>query len=195
VSLVLVTPPTTEPLGLAGAKLHLRLEPGFTDDDDLVTVLIKAAREYVEADIHRGILPQAWRLTLDRFPCGDTLDLQATDVTSITSATYVAPDGSVTAFTAYALDTDAFPARIIRDYGTMWPATRVQRNAVTIAFVLGLAADSDSVPASITAAMKLLIGNWYENREALVESRFALEVPFSVTALLSPFRRLAAEFA
>jgi uncharacterized phiE125 gp8 family phage protein len=194
-SLVLVTAPTVEPLSLDDAKLHLRLEPDFTDDDDLVTALIQAAREHVESKTHRALLPQAWRLRRDCFPCGDEMSLEASDVTAVTSFTYVDPSGVSTDFSAYALDTDAMPARILRNYGSSWPATRVQRNAIAVTFTRAMAPDADNLPQQIKAAMKLLVGTWYENREAFVESRFALEVPFSVDALLSPYVRLAAGMA
>ena len=50
---------------------------------------------------------------------------------------------------------------------------------------------ASTVPTSIKQAMLLLIGHWYENREAMVESKFAAsltEAPYVVEALLSPHR-------
>lgn len=48
------------------------------------------------------------------------------------------------------------------------------------------------VPAGIKAAMKLLLGGWYEHRESIVDARFAQAVPFTVDALLTPFRVMEA---
>ena len=48
------------------------------------------------------------------------------------------------------------------------------------------------MPEAIKHAMKLLIAHWYQNREAFVESRFALEVPFAVRSLLFQHRVLEA---
>jgi hypothetical protein len=42
------------------------------------------------------------------------------------------------------------------------------------------------VPAAIKAAMLLLIGHLYENRE-LVDMKQMYQVPFGVKALLAPF--------
>jgi hypothetical protein len=40
----------------------------------------------------------------------------------------------------------------------------------------------------VKAAMLLLIGNWYENRESVVIGDTAVAVPFAVEALLQPYR-------
>ena len=62
----LITPPALEPVSLADAKAHLRLD---TDDDDqLVTAAIVAARVHVEALTRRLLIEQGWRVYLDRWP-------------------------------------------------------------------------------------------------------------------------------
>jgi uncharacterized phiE125 gp8 family phage protein len=192
-SLVRTTAPTTEPLSLAEARLHLRLEDDFDDDNDLITSLITTARVHVEKTINQPVLSQAWRLKLDCFPCDDVIALGMPGVSTVDSFMYVDPTGANVNFSSFTLDSDAFPSRVVRSYGIAWPATREQRNAITVSFTCaGLATDELE---TIKAAMKLLIANWYENREALVEARYALEVPFSVTALLAPYRRPAMEMA
>ncbi len=55
-----------EPVTLAEAKLHLRLE--IDDDDALVTTLITAARRYCETAIRAALVSQSWTLMLDSFP-------------------------------------------------------------------------------------------------------------------------------
>ena len=45
-----------------------------------------------------------------------------------------------------------------------------------------------NVPASIKVAMKLLIGNWYENREAVVVGTTNAMLELGVRALLDPYR-------
>jgi len=196
-SLVRIVAPAEEPITLDEARLHLRLDADFTDDDPLVGTLIQAAREYVESDTHRALLPQTWRLTRDAFPCENALSLEASDVASVTSFSYVDATGAPTPFAAYILDADATPARVVRNFGTTWPNARVQRNAVVVEFERQMAADPSGIPAKIKAAMKLLVGHWYENREAvLVDSRAAgITVPLAVDALLAEYRRPAAGIA
>lgn len=61
----LVTAPTLEPLTLAEAKNHLRLEESF--DDTTVMALITAARQYIEKVCWRGLLVQQWELARPSF--------------------------------------------------------------------------------------------------------------------------------
>lgn len=56
----------SEPLDLATAKNFLRVE--ITDDDDLITALITAARLRCEAINTRSFITTTWQLTLDYFP-------------------------------------------------------------------------------------------------------------------------------
>lgn len=64
--LTLVTPPAVEPVSLAEAKAHLRLE--IDDDDDLVSALISAARQKCESRLTRAFVTSGWRFTTDGFP-------------------------------------------------------------------------------------------------------------------------------
>jgi Phage gp6-like head-tail connector protein len=64
--LVQVTPPAIEPVTLAEAKQHARIE--YPDDDALVAVLITAARRYCETAIRAAFITQTWTLYLDSFP-------------------------------------------------------------------------------------------------------------------------------
>ncbi|HVW36055.1 MAG TPA: head-tail connector protein [Pirellulales bacterium] len=65
-NLTLVTPPAAEPVTLAEAKLHARIN--LTDDDDLVSALIVAARRYCEAFTRRQFVTATWNMVLDTFP-------------------------------------------------------------------------------------------------------------------------------
>ena len=56
---VLVTAPTEEPVSLAEAKLHLRVD--YTNDDVLIGALITAARQHAENDTRRALVTQTWR--------------------------------------------------------------------------------------------------------------------------------------
>ena len=69
----LVTAPSVEPVTLAQAKKHLRLETAL-DDDDVLT-LVTAARQYLEQICWRGFMLQTWEITLAGFRGKDRLDL------------------------------------------------------------------------------------------------------------------------
>ena len=62
----LMTPPAGEPISLAEAKLHLRVD--FDDDDSLIQVLISAARQAAETLTNRQFVTARWRMVLDSFP-------------------------------------------------------------------------------------------------------------------------------
>jgi hypothetical protein len=63
---VLLTAPSVEPVSLAEAKAHLRVD--VTDDDALITALITAARQSAEHKTRRSLCTQQWSLVLDQFP-------------------------------------------------------------------------------------------------------------------------------
>ena len=62
------TLPAAEVISLAQAKNYLRVSPQFTDDDELITGLIQAAREYAEARTGRAIAQRTFRMVLDAHP-------------------------------------------------------------------------------------------------------------------------------
>jgi hypothetical protein len=70
----LVTPPVEEPVTLEQAKSHLRLDTSL-DDDYLQSLLIPAARQYLERVCWRAFLLQTWELTLGGFRGPDRFDL------------------------------------------------------------------------------------------------------------------------
>jgi hypothetical protein len=64
--LSLITPPAVEPVTLALAKQYLRVE--ISDDDNLVPILIQAARETCETIVNRTFVQTTRQLELDYFP-------------------------------------------------------------------------------------------------------------------------------
>ena len=170
-ALHLVTAPASEPITTSVAKVHLRVDHSV--DDTLIDALCAAAREYVETGTRRKCITQTWDLKLDRFPGGDTIWLPFPPVTSVTSISYLDTNGDSQVLATTVYDT-SFPsgpkadcARISLAYQQTWPQTYDAINAVTIRFVCGYASAS-AVPGGLVAAMKLLLGHWYANRESVV---------------------------
>ena len=69
----LITPPDGEPITLAQAKAHLRVDNAL--DDTYINALITAARQYVEEVCWRGVLLQTWELVLPSFGGADRFEL------------------------------------------------------------------------------------------------------------------------
>jgi len=194
-SLSLVSRNEAFPLDLDDAKTHLRVD--VDDDDELIQGLIQAATEYVETFTHRALMgSQIWDYSLCGFvtdSCG-SIWLPKPPVTSITSVSYVDTTGTtqVWASSNYRTELPAGPwarkARITAAYGVTWPSVRSVTGAVTIRFVCGYGT-ALYVPASIKAAMKILIGHWYEHREAVgVDIGNATAIPLAVDSLLWPYK-------
>ena len=184
--LALVTAPTVEPISTAEAKAHLRVD--ISEDDTYIDTLIKASRTYCENFLFRRLINSTWDLYLDCFP--SILLLPYPPASSVTSITYVdgAGDSQTLATTEYATDIRQEPARIIPAYGKSWPSIRGQNNAVTVRYVAGYGAAATAVPAAIIHAMKLLIGNWYEQRESVIVGTIATKTPDAVENLLYSHR-------
>lgn len=180
-----LTPPTVEPVTLADAKLHLRVDT--SDEDALVTRLIKSAREECEHFTQRTIPTTTLGLYLDAFPDGD-LHLPSGPAQSITSVQYVNEAGSLTALpsSVYALDDTQVDAALRLTWGSGWPPTRVQPNAVIVTYVAGFPA----CPESVRNWILLRVGTLYRFRETDSE-RVPLPAPFA-DRLLDEWRVYAA---
>lgn len=187
-TLKLITGPAAEPITLTEAKLHLRVE--HTVDDDLITALIQAAREQAEHLTGRSLITQTWAQVLDAFPAAE-IELGRPPVASITSITYVDPNGDTQTMSSsdYSLDSTTTPGYVL-PAATLaaWPNTLDTANAVTVTFVSGYG-DAADVPAAVKAWMKLHIGTLYKQREGIAAGVSVASLPdMFVDRLLDPFR-------
>jgi uncharacterized phiE125 gp8 family phage protein len=200
VGLKIAIAPIEEPVTLAEAQLHLRVD--HNDELDLINSLLRTARDFCERFTNRQFVTATYDLTIDRFPTqsfwssmskayvwesGDII-LPKPPLQSVTSITYV--DGSgmsqTLSATVYEVDTGLQPGAIRLKYDQMWPSIRDQKNAITIKFKAGYG-PKESVPETIKAAIKLMLGHLYENREATLLANRSLEIselPFGISSLL-----------
>jgi uncharacterized phiE125 gp8 family phage protein len=177
--------PASEPLTLVEAKAHLRVDSSA--EDDLITSLIEAARRMAEAYTQRQLVTATYTLTLDDFPdsYGD-ICLPRTPLGSVSSIAYtdVAGDSQTLATTVYEVIDDDVSASVVLKPGQRWPSVQVdKRHAVVVTFTAGYGSSGSDVPESARAAMLLIVGNLYENREAATE-RSMSSLPMGVKALL-----------
>jgi uncharacterized phiE125 gp8 family phage protein len=198
--LQIVTPPAVEPVSLAEAKAHLRVDT--TDDDSLIKSLIIAARAYCENYTGRQFITATLKLTLDGFP--DALDkndlagdggyvikddailMPRPRLISVTGITYIDMAGATQTLSSsvYKVDTQREPGRLGLAYNQTWPIARDEINAVAITFAAGYGASANDVPQTVKQAMLLLIGHWYENREAVNVGNITGVLALTVEALL-----------
>jgi len=177
------TAPATEPVTLAEAKAHLRVD--HSDEDDQIEALIQSAREWVEDHIERPIITQTITGATDRF--SRRMELKP-NLQSITAIRYIDTDGAEQTLDAsvYALDDYALIGAVYLAPNQEWPSTRGEPFDVQVDFVAGYGEAAD-VPAKIKQAILLLIGHLYANREATTISGVE-EMPLSVDSLLSSAR-------
>jgi uncharacterized phiE125 gp8 family phage protein len=207
----IVTAPEVEPITLADLRLHLGIEPYEVDSsgagthphDRMAMAMLGAAREFVENYTGRSVALKTYELALDAFP-DDDIELPNPPTVSIESLAYVTTDSSgdyveeTVDATGYSLDrhqADSGAAWLSPAAGGSWPMPSPVINAVKIRYRAGYqvpepdssAEDADPLPYAMRAAMLLMVGHLYANREA-VSDKAMTEVPFAVEALLRPLR-------
>jgi uncharacterized phiE125 gp8 family phage protein len=192
--LALVTPPSQGVITLAEAKAHLHEED--SDSDTVIAGMISAAQSMVEGPNGIGIalLTQTWRLNLDCWPHGPIwpnarINLFLSPVKKVSSVKYIDLAGTEqTLDTAdYKVNVEASPAHIERGYNRIWPPARRETAAIKVEFIAGYGDAPSDIPQAIKAAMLLMVGHLYQNREATAANTLA-EMPLGVTALLAPYR-------
>ena len=185
-ALIRIAAPASEPLTLAEAKLHCRVDG--TDEDALITALIVAAREQAEHETGRALITQTWELVHDSFP--DAFVLRKSPIQSVTSLKYLdaATGAEQTLDPAdYLLDKDNEPGYLVPAYGKAWPATWPVPNAVRCLYVCGYV-DAAAVPQAIKQWMLLAIGTMYENRATSGAAQVYAVPDRFWSGLLDPYR-------
>jgi len=113
------------------------------------------------------------------------IDIPLPPLQSITAVHYYDFSGTLQTVdpTAYNVSLGT-PARIQPAYSKVWPISRPTIDSVQIPFVVGYGNTSAAIPEPIKAAMKLMVGSWYENRESIAQSQ-VYPVPNTVDLILS----------
>lgn len=146
-SLILITPPSIEPLTAADIATPLRLD-GSAFDAHINSLLIPVFRAEAEHRLSRRLITQTVELVLDAFPTDD-VDLLLPDVQSIISVKYLDDAGvqQTLTSTAYALDGDSTPCWLLPV--TTWPTAGDYANAVRIRYTVGYGPAASDVPSNI----------------------------------------------
>ena len=153
----------------ADFSVNMVISEATSVEDDYITDLITAAREYAEHVTHKAIGEQKWKLVLDDFPDDkDYIELPYPPLASVASVTYLDSAGtsatmSASATDGYIVDTYAEPGRVFLAYNSTWPSfTGYPYNALEIIYTCGYT--STTVPKKIKDAILKMIGLLHENR-------------------------------
>lgn len=163
-SFKVTTAPSVEPVTVAEAKTQLRIDG--SSEDTLIGNYITVARQTLEVLMRRAFITQTITLKYDSFPT--EILLPRPPAIAVTSIQYVDTDGATQTWSSseYTVDSQIEPASIVPAYDEDYPNTRAEPNAVTVVYTAGYGTSTTDVPESIRLAIRLLVGSYYENREA-----------------------------
>lgn len=182
-------------------------------DDAMIAGWLAAAREHCENFTGLSLATKTLEIACDTFPIasepgGVAIDLPGGPVREIVSITVPPPeveytsddvdsdtaadepiwaDGTVNP-DLYVLDSYRQPNQV--KPVTAWPAITAATNAVKVRYLAGYGVDSDggtAIPATIRAAILLMLGHLYLHREAVAESG-VVTMPLGIESLLRPKR-------
>jgi uncharacterized phiE125 gp8 family phage protein len=183
-----ITQPSSEPVTLAEAQLHLRLDtvgsPPSHPDDTIVQALISASRE--NAEQYTGVTIAACTYEMQGQAKDDVLNLQTYPVTSIASVKYQDEDDVTQTVSAsdYYVDNFERPARLIFKEPAPSQTLTVRFAA---GFTDGQSPNEYPIPSGIKASILLLLGHLYENRES-VTAESMTDLPMGYLYLMTPHR-------
>lgn len=170
---------------LEQAKAHLRVD--HSDDDTLIGTYIAAASAHIDGPggwLGRAVGVQTLEYRRDEFwsrAC-EAVALPFPPIISVTSVKYL--DTSGVEQTIDPGEYELTGGSMLRPvYSGTWPTVRSQADAVRIVYQAG----SPEVPAAIVAAVLLIVGDLYQNRETTTLERVnAIPMSTTVERLLSP---------
>lgn len=197
-SSLVVSQPSQEPVTLAEAKSHLRIDG--SDDDTLIGFCIGASRQYFENACQIHIASKTVQLALDSFPVTvpnlsvtsninypfqtkyypfDGVIYLTGPVSSVESVAYTDTALAEQALGSYRVDLISNPARIT--YASAWPTTAKITNAVRVNYTAGFA--NGAVPKLLKAGILFYVAHLYENREAVTTGSLT-ETPLAVESII-----------
>jgi uncharacterized phiE125 gp8 family phage protein len=174
---VITVAEATGPITISDALLHCR-----SDETTAVTLYLAAAVAHVEKYLGTPLASRTVTIQADDF--SDFVRLPLAPVSSISGITYVDTAGSTQTLssTVYRLIASGLEAFIELKPAQVWPSFKTGER-ITVTAVIGYS----SLPFDIRAAILLLTGHFYTNREATAPSTTA-DLPSGVASLLCNHR-------
>ena len=159
-SLKLITPPAVEPLTPADVRTRLGLGASVTDD--MLTPLIKAARQSLDGPdgyLGRALITQTWDLLYDTWPA-EAIAIPLPPLQAIVEFTYIdgAGDEQIIAASNYTVDIQINRGWLVYASSFSAPAIMDTINAVKVRFRAGYGDAGSDVPEPIRQAMVLNVG-------------------------------------
>jgi uncharacterized phiE125 gp8 family phage protein len=179
--------PTLEPVSISEAKSHLRIT--WDSEDASIDAIINSARWFVETFTRRALINRTIETRFDAF--ANSMFLPQPPLVSVSSVQYIDGNGDAQTLSTdvYDVDTYSEPGRIWLKYGQSYPTPRAESHAVRVTHVSGYGSARSSIPGQLRQAMLMMIGHFYENREAVgaLIGGNIVEMPIGASALLLPY--------
>jgi uncharacterized phiE125 gp8 family phage protein len=190
-----IEPPADPVISLEEAKKHCRVD--HADDDVYIEALVGAAIAHLDGYagiLGRCLVTQKWQVSLTCWPSDRCIRLPFPDVSAVTVKYSDGGNAEQTLDQAANWDIyhDARGGFVYLKNAFSGPTLYDDRlDAVRIEVEAGFG-DPEDVPEAIKAAIKLMVGSLYENREDVIvgQSLFVASLPFGVDVLLAPWRRV-----
>ena len=180
-SIKTITPPASEPVSLAEAKLYLRID--HAHEDELIATLIGAAREAVEAAIGRALIARRVRESLDiwRREAAQGAVLGLGPVTDVIAVRLLADNGSQSVLDPerYRFDGDRDRPRLVFAAGV--PTALRDVGGIEIEYECGYAEDASDLPVALRLAVLQIVASLYELRQG------DSGIPETARALMRPY--------
>lgn len=176
-----------EPVTLAEAKAQCRMVDDDSEDT-FITSLIAPARAYVEKCSTYSFVAGARTFTFGAW--GDFLEIYLRPIASVDSVTY-GPAGDDTDYAGAVAPIGRYPLRIYPAADDSFPDLN-DGDAVTVTVTTGALADTSQEYLIGKRAMLLLIGHWFEFREAAAAGVVSQEIAFAISSLLDELRPVSA---
>lgn len=181
-NLLVLEGPAVEPLTLAEARAHLRLDGD--EEDAVVSACIVAARQACESYTGLSLISQSWQLYLDRWPRGAVL-LPRPPVQEVLEVAVMDAEGGRETLDPerYVVDRAAGrPARLVRRGGLSWPRPGRPIGGIEITYRAGYGDSWNDVPAALRQGMLLAVAHFFERREG------EAGLPPAIATLWQPYR-------
>lgn len=171
-----------EPVSLTEIKAHVSVDDN--DRDALLAAMGVAAREWVEAYTGLILTPRTVTQVVPSFAGALALNAWPVAASPALTVTYVDSAGVTQTVAGPRLAMGGRPARVMPVAGGYWPSGYAEQ--ITISVAAGYATPGD-VPASLKAAILLIVGSLFAVREDAVVGTIYTPTR-TVEMLCEPFR-------
>ena len=186
-SLQVITQPASEPVTVAEAKLHCRVD--IDDLDASFTGWIAAARAAAETATQRRLITQTVEAKYADWPAnGYGFWLPGPPLASVTYVKYYGADGTEQTLSTdvYEVDTASEPGQVVLKPGQSWPTLYGDKaNPIRVRYVAGYS-DATTMAAAlpqVKTGILMCVADWYTTPQNQITGAIASKVPYGAETL------------